>query len=104
MKSAILGARRRSKVQGISPYTARHTVSTQLVVNGVHSHIKDQILGHAVDDMSRHYTNVPQKPLIDAINALPVPDAWRALEWWVDPNMWTKRLVKGTGKRNDLKK
>ncbi|MDT3382528.1 tyrosine-type recombinase/integrase [Labrys neptuniae] len=104
MKSAILGARRRSKVPGISPYTARHTVSTQLVVNGVHPHIKDQILGHAVDDMSRHYTNVPQKPLIEAINTLPVSDSWRALEWWEDPIKATKKLAKGTGKRTDLKK
>jgi hypothetical protein len=36
--------------------------STQLVVEGVHPHKKDQILGHAADDMSRHYTHVPQAP------------------------------------------
>jgi site-specific recombinase XerD len=48
IKTAIRNARSRSGVLGISPYTARHTVSTQLVVNGVHPHIKDQILGHAV--------------------------------------------------------
>jgi integrase/recombinase XerD len=52
LKTAINGARRRSGIADVSPYTARHTVSTQLVINGVHSHIKDQILGHAVDDMT----------------------------------------------------
>jgi hypothetical protein len=94
LKTAINGARRRSGIAGISPYTARHTVSTQLVVNGVHPHIKDQILGHAVDDMSRHYTQVPQAPLIAAINTLPVPDEWRSLEWWRDPISWSRKLQK----------
>lgn len=101
LKTAIHGARRRSKIDGISPYTARHTVSTQLVVNGVHSHIKDQILGHAPDDMSRHYTNVPRADLIAAINTLPVPDAWRALKWWCDPIAYTRKLAAGTGKKRD---
>ncbi|MDI6838287.1 MAG: integrase, partial [Rhizobiaceae bacterium] len=99
LSSAIKGARERLKKQGIvitdvSPYTARHTVSTELVVAGVHPHVKDQILGHAADDMSRHYTHVPQKPLIEAINTLPVPPAWRAFEWWQDPAYWSRRLVK----------
>ncbi|TIL38572.1 tyrosine-type recombinase/integrase [Mesorhizobium sp.] len=90
LKSAIVLNRGRLERMGtpiddISPYTARHTVSTQLVVNGVHAYVKDQILGHAVDDMSRRYTNVPQQPLIDAINTLPVPDVWRALPWVSDP-------------------
>lgn len=102
LKTAIAGARRRSGVGGISPYTGRHTVSTQLVINGVHPHIKDQILGHAVDDMSRHYTNVPQRPLIEAINTLPVPDAWRDLPWWDDPLAWVGKLAEGTGRRTDL--
>lgn len=94
LKTAINGARRRSGIADISPYTARHTVSTQLVINGVHHHIKDQILGHAADDMSRHYTHVPQRPLIDAINTLPVPDAWRRAEWWEDPVVWSTKLAK----------
>ncbi|ADH91611.1 integrase family protein [Ancylobacter novellus DSM 506] len=102
LKSSVGGARRRSGINGISPYTGRHTVSTQLVVNGVHPHIKDQILGHAVDDMSRHYTHVPQQPLIDAINTLPVPQAWRDLPWWEDPLKWQRRMVEGTGRRTDL--
>jgi integrase/recombinase XerD len=72
-------------VDDVSPYTARHTVSTQLVMAGVHSHVKDQILGHAADDMSRRYTNIPQAPLIKAINKLPVIDAWSAAEWLTDP-------------------
>jgi integrase/recombinase XerD len=104
MKTAIRGARSRSGIGGISPYTARHTVSTQLVVAGVHSHIKDQILGHAVDDMSRHYTNVPQQPLIDAINTLPVIAAWAAAPWMKDPVGLAKQYVKGMGARNDLKR
>jgi hypothetical protein len=68
----------------------------------VHPHIKDQILGHAVTDMSRHYTNVPQAPLIEAINTLPVPPAWRALPWWENPLEWVGRRLEGIGKRNDL--
>jgi integrase/recombinase XerD len=103
MKTAIRGARRRSGIEDISPYTARHTVSTQLVINGVHAHIKDQILGHAVDDMSRHYTNVPQAPLIDAINTLPVIAAWAAAKWMKDPVGMSTQYVEGMGARNDLR-
>jgi integrase len=107
MKSAILGARRRLRlaktpIEDIAPYSGRHSVSTQLVVNGVHSHIKDQILGHAVTDMSRHYTNVPQAPLIEAINTLPVPELWRSLPWWQDPANWVSRVIEGQGRRTDL--
>jgi integrase len=94
LKTAINGARRRSGVTDVSPYTARHTVSTQLVINGVHSHMKDQILGHAVDDMSRHYTHVPQGPLIEAINTLPVIDSWQKAWWWDDPVGCSCKLVK----------
>ncbi|WP_245423662.1 tyrosine-type recombinase/integrase [Rhizobium subbaraonis] len=99
MSSAIEGARARLKKRGIviddiSAYTARHTVSTQLVINDVHPYKKDQILGHAADDMSRHYTHVPQQPLIDAINTLPVPAAWQVMHWWEDPVYWSRRLVK----------
>jgi len=104
LKSAINGARRRSGIKDIAPYTGRHSVSTALVVAGVHPHIKDQILGHAPDDMSRHYTNVPQPALIEAINKLPVPDAWRNLPWWDDPLAWSVRLAEGTGRRTDLEK
>lgn len=99
MKKALAGARKRTErvdpktgqriagtgINDISPYTARHTVSTQLVVNGVHPHIKDQILGHAVDDMSRHYTNVPRKELIAAIDTLPIVKAWVDAPWMKDP-------------------
>lgn len=109
MKSAVNGARRRLRKAGtpiddISPYTGRHSVSTQLVINGVHSHVKDQILGHAVTDMSRHYTHVPQAPLIEAINTLPVPQLWRDLPWWEDPIRWAGKLAEGTGRRTDLEK
>jgi integrase/recombinase XerD len=103
LKSAIIGARRRSGIKDISPYTARHTVSTQLVINNVHPHIKDQILGHAVTDMSRNYTNVPQAPLIEAISTLPVIEEWANAPWMFNPLLWTRRLVEGTGKRNDLR-
>jgi integrase len=85
LSSSIDTARRETGINDISAYTARHTVSTQLVINGVHPHIKDQILGHAVDSMSRRYTSVPQAPLIEAINTLPVPDTWSGLWWWRDP-------------------
>lgn len=99
MKKALAGARRRTEhvdaktgkripgsgILDVSPYTARHTVSTQLVANGVHPHIKDQILGHAVTDMSRHYTNLPQKELIAAIDTLPVVKAWADAPWMKDP-------------------
>jgi integrase len=104
LKSAINGARRRSGIKDIAPYTGRHSCSTGLVVAGVHPHIKDQILGHSADDMSRHYTNVPQAPLIEAINKLPVLDAWRALPWLEDPLAWSGRLAEGTGKRTDLER
>lgn len=101
LKTAIKGARRRSGIRDISPYTARHTVSTGLVVAGVHPHIKDQILGHAADDMSRHYTNVPQAPLIEAINKLPVGE-FAKLPWVSAPADWFGKLAEGTGKRTDL--
>lgn len=93
-----------AKGADVSPYTGRHTVSTQLVVNGVHPHIKDQILGHAADSMSRHYTNVPQAPLIEAIDTLPVPGVWRALPWLAAPLEWQSRLAEGTGRRTDLER
>jgi integrase/recombinase XerD len=97
MKSAIKGARERLRsigtpVDDVAPYTARHTVSTQLVVAGVHSHLKDQILGHAVDSMSRHYTNVPQAPLIEAIGRLPTIDAWANSDWLTDPLTWQGKV------------
>lgn len=104
MKTAILGARRRSGITDISPYTGRHTVSTQLVVNGIHPFIKDQILGHAVTDMSRNYTDVPVADLIDAINSLPIIEDWANAPWMLDPLPWVGRLAEGTGKRNDLVK
>ena len=104
MKTAINGARKRSGINDISPYTGRHTVSTQLVINGVHQFIKDQILGHAkpTDDMSRHYTNVPRPELIQAINTLPVIDHWANAPWMKDPVAWAGRLIAGTGARTDL--
>ncbi|MGM5002916.1 tyrosine-type recombinase/integrase [Tardiphaga sp. 538_B7_N1_4] len=102
MKTAIAGARRRSGITNISPYSARHTVSTQLVVNGVHMHVKDQILGHAVDDMSRHYTDVPQEHLAVAINTLPIVARWADAAWMQDPLGMERRYVDGMGARNDL--
>jgi integrase/recombinase XerD len=103
LSNGIVGARKRLAAKGVdidevSPYTARHSVSTQLVINGIHPHIKDQILGHAVTDMSRHYTAVPQAHLIVAINTLPVPQEWRRMPWWGDPLSWSRRHVKW-GKR-----
>lgn len=99
LSNGIVAARRRLASKGIdisdiSPYTARHTASTQLVINGVHPHIKDQVLGHAVDNMSRRYTQVPQTPLIDAINTLPVPREWRRMWWWKNPLLCSRHHVK----------
>ena len=85
MKKAIANARSRTGICDISPNTARHTVSTQLVVNGIHPHVKDQILGHAVDDMSRNYTDVPRKELIKAIETLPIFPEWAKARWMTDP-------------------
>jgi AraC-like DNA-binding protein len=36
MKTAINGARKRSGIRDIAPYTGRRTVSIQLVINGIH--------------------------------------------------------------------
>lgn len=102
IKTAVNGARKRSGIKDIAPYTGRHSVSTQLVINGIHPYIKDQIMGHAVTDMSRHYTNVPQAPMIEAINTLPVIEAWANAPWMLDPVAWAHKLIEGTGKRNDL--
>ncbi|WP_368039705.1 tyrosine-type recombinase/integrase [Tardiphaga sp. vice352] len=102
MKTAIIGAQRRSGHRHVAPYTARHTTSTQLVIEGVHPHIKDQILGHAVDSMSRRYTNVPQAPMIAAINKLPVIEAWSQAPWMTDPIGHLTKFVAGTGRRTDL--
>jgi hypothetical protein len=58
-------------------------VSTQLVMNGVHQFVKDQIMGHAkpTNDMSRHYTNVPRPQLLEAINTLPIIERWANAPW-----------------------
>jgi len=104
MSTAIRGARKRTGIAGVSAYTARHTVSTQLVVAGVHPHVKDQILGHAADDMSRHYTHVPQAPLIEAIDKLPVPALWRTARWLADPVGMSRKKIEGAGRRTDLER
>jgi integrase len=104
MKTAINGARRRSGITDVAPYTGRHTVSTQLVINGVHQFVKDQILGHVVTDSSHNYTHMPQPEMIKAINSLPVFDAWANAPWLHDPLAWAHKLAEGTGKRNDLKR
>lgn len=93
LSTAINGARKRTGIKDVSPYTARHSFSTQLVINGVHPYIKDQILGHASDDMSRLYTNVPQQPLIDAVNTIIIPTEWCDFVWYSDPIKWEGKLV-----------
>lgn len=40
---------------------------------------------HAVDDISRHYTHVPQAPLIEAINTLPTIQEWLDQDWIKSP-------------------
>ncbi len=94
MKKGIAAARLRTQVFDVAPYTARHTVSTQLVIEGVHPHKKDQILGHAADDMSRHYTHVPQAPLIEAINKLPTIQEWLDQDWMREPVKLVGRRAK----------
>jgi integrase/recombinase XerD len=91
-------------IKDIAPYTGRHSVSTQLVMNGVHQFIKYQIMGHAkpTNDMSRHYTNVLRPQLLDAINTLPIIERWADAPWMKDPIAWASKLAEGTGKRNDL--
>lgn len=91
MKKAITTARKKTGILGVSPYTARHTVSTQLVINGIHPYVKDQIIGHVSDEMSRLYTHVPQKELIKAINTLPTIPRWRAASWMTEPVKLTTR-------------
>lgn len=69
----------------ITPYMARHSVSTHLIwPGGVSDMIKDEIIGHASpNEMSRHYTHLPRKSLIEAINQLPYPTGLR--EDLIDP-------------------
>lgn len=93
LSTAITGARKRTGIKDISPYTARHSFSTQLVINGVHPYIKDQILGHAADDMSRLYTTVPQQPLIEAVNTIRLASGWSEFVWYSDPIKWEGRLI-----------
>lgn len=92
--SPVNSARSLTGIRDIAPYTGRHSTSTQLVLNGIHPYVKDQIMGHAATEMSRLYTNIPQAPLIDAINTLPVPDAWRSCAWWEDPIAWSKKAYR----------
>ncbi|MFL9503462.1 tyrosine-type recombinase/integrase [Rhodopseudomonas palustris] len=94
MKRAIAAARLRTQIFDVAPYTARHTVSTQLVIENVHPYKKDQILGHASDDMSRHYTHVPQGALIEAINKLPTIPEWLAADWMREPVKLVGRRAK----------
>jgi integrase/recombinase XerD len=105
MKSAISGARKRSGITDIAPYTGRHTVSSYLLMNGTAETFIDDILGHARDDgnMRQRYMHLPQKNLIAEVNKLPVIADWANAPWMHDPLAWVHKLVEGTGKRNDLK-
>tara|TARA_E500000318_G_scaffold86450_1_gene82913 strand:- start:361 stop:1278 length:918 start_codon:yes stop_codon:yes gene_type:complete len=78
--TAIRYSQRATGITDISPYTARHCVSTYLVAAGVHTHIKAQILGHVVTEMSRVYTELPQESLFQAIDKLPGPVLWSEAE------------------------
>lgn len=104
MKSAINGARRRSGITDIAPYTGRHTVSSYLLMNGTAETFIDDILGHARDDsdMRRRYMHLPQPNLIAEINKLPIIDGWANAPWMHDPLAWAHKLVAGTGRRTDL--
>ncbi len=61
----------------------------------MHPYVKDQILGHAATEMSRVYTHIPQQPLIQAINTLPVIEGWAHAPWLLEPLKWQRRLVRG---------
>jgi len=78
LASPINTAKKITKLN-ITPYSARHTVSTHLIWPcGVSDMIKDEILGHASqNEMSKHYTHLPRKALIDEINELPYPNGLR---------------------------
>lgn len=103
MNTAINGARRRSEIKDITPYTARHSVSTELNNRGVTKITKDQIMGHYHDgDPSWDYTHVHMPTLREAINRLPVIEAWANAPWMKDPLAYASKLAEGTGKRNDL--
>ena len=93
MQTAIKGARKRTGIMNVSRYTARHTVSSELVHNRIHQYVKDKILGHVLDDMSRRYTHIPQPDLLEAINTLPVIKAWGDAPWMKDPVGWTKKRI-----------
>jgi integrase/recombinase XerD len=54
----------------------------------------DQILGHAITDTSRLYTNVPQPPLIEAINTLPTIPEWLDQDWMKTPVALVARRAK----------
>ena len=101
MKTAINSARRRSSIKDIAPYIGRHTVSGQLVMNGVHAYIKD-IMGHAVTEMSHHYISPPQPEFIKAINAVPTLGSRSDAPSMSAPLVSAEKLAEGTGKRNDL--
>jgi integrase/recombinase XerD len=105
IKSAINGARRRSGIFDIAPYTGRHTVQTQLLMNGTQQAFIDDIVGHARDesDMRRRYIHIPQPNLIAEINKLPVIKEWAEAPWMCDPLAWASKLIEGTGERTDLK-
>lgn len=104
IKTAITGARQRSGITDIAPYTGRHTVQSWLLMNGTQQTFIDDIVGHARDDgdVRRRYIHLPQRHLIAEIDKLPVIEAWADAPWMHDPLAWAGKLVEGTGKRNDL--
>lgn len=99
--AAIRHARRTTGIEDVSPYTGRHSVSTYLVAAGVHPYIKDQILGHAVTDMSRRYTSLPQKDLIKAIDKLPRPKVWSDAELVKNPWTEIEKVLKLSSDQSD---
>jgi hypothetical protein len=44
--------------------------------------------------MSRHYTNLPQPPLIEAINTLPTIQEWLDQDWMREPVKLVGRRAK----------
>lgn len=105
MNTAIRGTRARTGINDIAPYTARHSVSTELNNRGVTQITKDQILGHYHNgDPSWDYTHVDIGNLCEAINRLPVIEAWASAPWLRDPLAYATKLAEGTGRRTDLER
>lgn len=86
LAAAIRSARRATGIMYISPYMRGTMCRPNLVAAGVHKHIRAQIPGRVITEMSRVYTELPQESLIEAIYKLPRPMLWSEAE--IVKNPW----------------